>query len=462
MHHEMSESDSASDVAHAGQSVNGAALTFAELGDRIRDAVSALPLGAKRRTSKDPIQKWYPYYAGYSLEFAEAVLRTVRLPERGCVFDPWNGSGTTTLAAARLGYKGRGFDLNPIAALVARARLVNTDDAKGIGGFVREATKKVSANKFNGSDRLLQWLPPPSVAEFRWLQKHITRNLATPGPNQELALIDDHFPPLASFLLLALTRAAKSLVPRRNTSNPTVFRRAEQSSAGRAQLPQSWLNAVIEMGKELPQTRITPTDPWVMVRDARKHSLPPNTVDFTLTSPPYCTRLDYADATNFELAALGPTTDEDYQNLRKELMGAPLVRVPRRPDIPDTWPTAVQDTLRLIRSHPSKASDSYYYKTYWQYFSDAVAVLEQLHVALKPRASAALVVQSSYYKDVEVDLPSLYVEIAKSLGYRATTVHNLPVRTVISSIHPGTKLYRKTWSYRESVVLLAKEPPSNA
>lgn len=425
--------------------------------ERIRSAVTALPSGAKRRHSKDPIQKWYPYYAGYSLEFAEAVLKAAQLPVGGQIFDPWNGSGTTTLAAARLGLNGRGFDLNPVAVLVARARLVNSDDAKGVRGFVREVSKERGKHGVPKQDELLRWLMLSNVEEFRHIQDRIVKSFASPEANVTLSVTDDHFPPLAAFLLLALIRAAKTLVSKKMTSNPTTFHRDPSCVQAKQRLPRLWSDAVVQMGDELPQTCITPTEPWVMVRDARIHSPGVETIDFGLTSPPYCTRLDYADATGFELAALGSMDEKNFQTLRRELMGAPLVRTPDRPDIPKAWPTEVQDILTKVRTHPSKASDSYYYKTYWQYFEDAFSSLKTLHSALKPGAATALVLQSSYYKDVRIDLPALYVELAESVGFEADIAHSLSVRTVISSIHPGTKQYRKCWDYQESVVLLLKE-----
>lgn len=432
-------------------------LAFSQLSESITQAVRLVPGGAKRRASKDPIQKWYPYYAGYSLEFAESVLQAARLERASCVFDPWNGSGTTTLAAARLGLRGVGFDLNPVAAIVARARLVNSSDALGVCGFVRELGSAVFETEPSPQDRLLDWLPAETARAFRHFQWRVLKNFASPEANSPLGISEDRFPPLAAFLLLALTRAAKTSVARRMTSNPAVFRKGPSTDEAGTTLAERWLIAVTDMARELPQVPMTPVEPSVFVRDSRTSSPDSGSVDFTLSSPPYCTRLDYGDTTNFELAAFGPTTGDGFDALRRSLMGAPLVRSRERPEIPSAWPSSVKELLESVRTHPSKASDSYYYKTYWQYFDDAMKSLANVREALKPRCFAALVVQSSYYKDVRVDLPELYVDMAKAVGFESLTAHKTPVRTVISAIHPGTKTYRSTWDYSESVVLLRKE-----
>lgn len=433
------------------------------LAKQIQAAVTVVPGGAKRRATKDAIQKWYPYYAGYSTEFAVAVLRAAKLPVNATILDPWNGSGTTTLAAAKLGLAGRGFDLNPVAVMVARARLVNAEDAKGVRGFIRNIGKR-QLRQYQPSrpDPLNDWLPSRTVAEFRWLQREVTNNFATPSGHALLDVADGRFSPLASFLLLGLVRAAKSLVAARATSNPTIFRRraTKPKSHLKGSLFERWLLTATQMGDELPLTSSTPKEQWVSLGDARHMNLPPGSVDFVLTSPPYCTRLDYADATRFELAATQLMTEDPFAKLRRELMGAPIVRERSRPAVPDSWPESVKRTLASVRGHNSKASDSYYYKTYHQYFSDALRALASIRSCLKAEGTAALVLQDSYYKEIHIDLPNLYVDMGSQCGLRGTIACDIPVRTVLASINPGTKTYRKDWTYRESIVLLRSK--SNA
>ena len=43
----------------------------------------------------------YSYYAGYSLSFAERLIQHLPFDTDSIILDPWNGSGTTTFAAAK-------------------------------------------------------------------------------------------------------------------------------------------------------------------------------------------------------------------------------------------------------------------------------------------------------------------------------------------------------------------------
>jgi hypothetical protein len=340
--------------------------------------------------------------------------------------------------------------------LVARARLVNKDDAKGVHGFARRVvSRSTPAPPCPSNDPLRAWLPKTLVAEFRAIAAQISANFATPAGQATQAPTDEGYSLIASFLLLALIRAARGLVATRTSSNPTNFRAtARKTTFGISGLGPAWLAAVAAMGEQL-QATTTGVDQMISLGDARLLATPRG-ADFVLTSPPYCTRLDYGDATRFEIAAMSPMEHENFDQLRRSLMGVPLVRGKAKPVVPKEWPDSLQTLLGAIRGHQSKASDSYYFKTYYQYFEDLYASLRRISSAMRANSSAAIVVQTSYYKEIPIALPDLFVDVALSLSLDAEVVHRMPVRTVLASIHPGTRRYRSNWKYEESVVLLRK------
>ena len=70
----------------------------------------------------------FPYYAGFSFEWAVSHLKEHIPDATAIILDPWNGSGTTTLAAQSIGVNSIGVDLNPIANVVARLRSSSLTD----------------------------------------------------------------------------------------------------------------------------------------------------------------------------------------------------------------------------------------------------------------------------------------------------------------------------------------------
>jgi len=194
-----------------------------------------------------------------------------------------------------------------------------------------------------------------------------------------------------------------------------------------------------------------------LLGDAKSLPIDDEQVDLVVTSPPYCTRIDYAVSSSFELAALGVGGDMPaYRALRRSLMGTPLARAGAVPQSPTRWPESLRVLLEAIRTHKSKASSSYYFKTFHQYFADAETSLEELHRVLRPGGLGIFVVQTSYYKELCVDLPSLYVDLGESLGFKGRIVGSVPVRRALAQIHPHSLHHRKESKYVEAVVALEK------
>src|SRR5262249_55396125 len=90
-------------------------------------------------------------------------------------------------------------------------------------------------------------------------------------------------------------------------------------------------------------------------------------VDLILSSPPYCTRIDYAVATMPELGLLGYGSDQGFAELRRRLIGTSTVPKLAPPATPEWGPTC-NGFLERVESHPSKASKTYYLKSHLQYF----------------------------------------------------------------------------------------------
>src|SRR5204862_4487117 len=90
-------------------------------------------------------------------------------------------------------------------------------------------------------------------------------------------------------------------------------------------------------------------------------ALEDESVDLALTSPPYCTRIDYTAATRIELAVLAPSMQADPEDLSRRMIGS--TRVPRQEiEISPAWGPRCHDFLEALRRHRSKASSGYYYR----------------------------------------------------------------------------------------------------
>jgi len=72
-----------------------------------------------------PIHRWVPWIAGFASEFVRDAFSRYCQPERQSVLWCWIrfcGVGTTLIEALRCGHDAIGFEINPYAALAARAK----------------------------------------------------------------------------------------------------------------------------------------------------------------------------------------------------------------------------------------------------------------------------------------------------------------------------------------------------
>lgn len=423
-----------------------------------------LPLDAKRPVAREgDIQSWYPYYAGFSEIFARTVLSNSLLPASATVLDPWNGSGTTTYVAEQLGFEALGFDINPVASIVANAKLARPRDAEHVLGLAKRIAKIASSRQPSSqtrSDALVAWLSRSLVAQYRAMEAEILLNLATSRSGIPVRPDHESVPPLASFLLLALMRAARSIARIRAASNPTWIVPEERRHLPRRILAERWLHFVQLMAEDLAlRTKITAARVEVRLGDARMLPISNHSIDLVLTSPPYCTRIDYTVSTSFELATLGLSKEsEGFKALRQACMGSPIARAGRPAPPPESWPEHLSRLLFAIKNHPSKSSSSYYYKMFRQYFGDCEASLLELRRCLKPAATAVLVVQSSYYKDIYIDLPRIYVEMAQGLGFQSEIVSQAEVKRALVSINSRSRRHRESTRYEESILVIENSP----
>ncbi|HET8641928.1 MAG TPA: DNA methyltransferase, partial [Pseudonocardiaceae bacterium] len=251
-----------------------------------------LPPARRRISPKRPptetagLSDIFPYYAGFSFEWAYKVLQENASPG-DTILDPWNGSGTTTLAASLGSYRSIGVDLNPVANVVASIRLMAMGRPTPLPMLEVEVPHCPH-------EPLHAWFSPKAAARIRnW-----ANTLSTyPAPTSALGLV-------------SLFRVVRGLTFNFQSSNPTWVRRVKTDRPPvdlevndidrRVRTEYETLRSRLlagSMSSSLPTALITASSKKLPIRDG--------SVGLVLTSPPYLTRIDYAVAYARELAILG-------------------------------------------------------------------------------------------------------------------------------------------------------------
>ena len=421
-------------------------------------------ISPKRRASAQAgWEGFFPYYAGYPESFASELLSSAGLAKHAKVLDPWNGSGTTTFAASKLMLDAVGVDINPVMAIVARARTLPPSEADSLVALARELLAKAerSVVPVATTDPLASWFGPMTVAWMRGLERAITGSLTSDqtqgtGDIQAVSAI-------AATYYVATFALCRELASAYQTSNPTwlkVARKGQRKAwATRVWMADRFIALVNEMASALaPKAKdgVEAGPIRLLVGDTAGGLALSDKADFVLTSPPYCTRIDYTAATRLQLAVLAPLLTVAKADLSRRMLGS--IRVPDHEVLPTPeWGEACNSFLMDVKKHPSKASAGYYYRTHADYFDKMHRSLGSISQALKSQGAAVLVVQDSYYKDVHNDLPSMISEMAAFHGLGLKRREDFRLSKTLAGSHPHSKAYRKSFEAVESVLCFERE-----
>jgi hypothetical protein len=434
---------------------------------RARDTIRQLEISTPKRDRRLQVgwEGFFPYYAGYPEAFANKVLASARLKSGAVVLDPWNGSGTTTYTAARMGYAAHGFDVNPVMVIVARARLLAPSEADALRPLAAAIIGHLRVHRsITETDPLNAWFTPETAAVVRAIEEEIRRTVVgdltvTPG-GIELSRIAG----TAATLYVALFTACRSLAAPFRGSNPTWLRRPKSHEAkvqvSRGQVVRRFTENVRGMAAALEASyyntsEFNMVETQIKLADTATHDFTPNTVDFVLTSPPYCTRIDYTAATRVELAVLSPFLNSSDLDLSKKMIGS--TRAPKHEiDACADWGSSANQFLRAVKSHSSKASSTYYYRTHLDYFDKMSRSLKRIGAGLRPGGVAVLVVQDSYYKEIHNDLPKILGEMGAVGQLRLIRAEPFTWRHSMSRINRHTRSYQRPSDATESVLCFTK------
>jgi hypothetical protein len=378
-------------------------------------------------------EKFFPYYAGF--------------PE----------------AFARRGYKAIGLDLNPVMVIVSRARMLPFSEIDALEPLAKTILQgAVRRAAVSDADPLLSWFDADTAIILRSIERSINKKLVgsrTLSPDDvDLGQMSS----IAASFYISLFSVARGLTKPFRSTNPTWLRTAATTerriSAERNLVEYLFVAQVEAMAKVLSVDLVRATTEQsfeIRIADSTAPQLSRTRVDAVLTSPPYCTRIDYTAATRVELALIAPFAAIDTGLLGRRMIGS--TRVPTTViERDDSWGPACQRFLRRVERHPSKASDGYYIKTHVDYFDKIARSVDAIARALRPKGAAVLVVQDSFYKDIHNDLPLYVTEIAERRRLVLKRRADFEVRRSMSGINPKTRTYRKSSAAVESVLCFEK------
>lgn len=436
---------------------------------------------AKRtKNERQGVYAWHPYYAGYSEAFVVSAIKYLGLKSSDLLLDPWNGSGTTAFVASQFEIPTLGCEINPVMNIFSTAKssylIYQKETLKNILEEITNLFSALLAKKRNNThiktldipgislddDPLLDFMSESLCNGIRLLYL-VLESINYPKFDISQKLFnslkqnDIKFNPFLNFFKAALFITARQLAGYKGGSNPTWIKTlSNKPQVKKKEILCQFEKTVNAMIKDLELSLISISDNIIHLPiqlDSRSLDIKNNSIDGIITSPPYLTRIDYAMSTKPEILII--SNPKILRQIRESMIGSPVI-VDKNISVNPLWGKTCLQLLEQVKQHRSKAAISYYLPNMLQYFKDAELSLREIIRVLKPNSKALIVVQSSYFKEHEINLGKIYVEIAENLGVKSEIINREIIRSHLAHVNTNSNRYKKNKVYLEDVVCITK------
>lgn len=401
------------------------------------------------------IHRWYPFVEGYSKEFIEDILNELPFVPQ-CALEPFSGSGTTPVELQNHNIKCYSFEVSPFMYLLSKVKLERTYDEKTLLFYrnkvantlsvpiprIREkelipfgntVIQKEGSHKWNFHDTSLD-----GILDIRYA---IRTEVDDKRYNNLFSIA------LASIVLQIsnMFRNGKCLSYKKDWKN-CIYSKDEVHNL--------FLNKIDTVIAE--DIRFISSKPTTIRNsdicyfgDTRKKidTVPDNSIDLIITSPPYLNSRDYTDIYMLELKVLQLVNSyEELRNLRKSTIRSHVQINYSEVNTIDNQ--RLKQCISKMRDSKTKSWNSDILNMINGYFED----MEQLFCAFsrKMRKGGVIYfnVANSAYLGIEVPVDLILGDIAEKNGL---TVREIRKARELKASPQQSKAIRKL---RESVIVI--------
>ncbi len=351
---------------------------------------------------------WHPFPAKFPPQLPNHFIE--QLSEPGdVVLDPMFGSGTTVLEAVRLGRNAIGCDIDPLARLIAKAKLQRlnplvmsrvgrelVEHARRSFSAERHRLEAALAERFDGRTRTFvnYWFRPTQQLELVALLDAIECH----APRETWRFLHMVF----SSTIIAKSGGVSLARDLAHTRPHRVLDKKPKCAFDEFEKRLKLMLAAGASAQPCGEAQILP-------HSAENSGLPTASVDLVVTSPPYANNaIDYMRAHKFSLVWLGWKIEE-LARIRARCLGHDA-KTPRQwSDLPDQC----EDTIvRLGHVDQHKAA------ALRRYFGEMSAVMAEMHRVLKPGKAAIIVVGSSNLRGIDVETHKGLAAVGTRTGFQ--------------------------------------------
>jgi tRNA G10 N-methylase Trm11 len=419
----------------------------------------AFSSASRRKDPRYATHGLHEYKGKFYPQLAKSLFNLAKLEPGQLVLDPFCGSGTVLLECYLNGLKGVGFDMNPLAIRISRAKLniLEVDPYlrdRLLARFQERLDRMESDIRWIASfpsslhDELLSWFPEPVIGKMGWLLNEIS-NVPEGRVREFLEVVVSSIVREVSQQDPRDLRIRRRHEPIKDAPVCDLMKRRLEDQRKRLQhfsercdrSPFQFCNSVASLGDS---------------RDLRTYQsagIAQASVDAVVTSPPYATALPYIDTDRLSILLILGIDSRSRTALEESITGSREIRKKRKSEIEERidasdWSaiksSKAQKLITEVRRRNLNSDGGFRKQNMaallYRYFDDMSVVMKNLDRMLKPKSNAFFVIGDTRTeaggKFVRIESGQVLREGGESLGWSVVDI--IPI-TVTSEDRPHTK-----------------------
>ncbi len=378
-----------------------------------------------------PIHRWFQYPAGFSYKAAEWILNVHSIKTGDIVYDPFVGTGTTSVVCKGRGIESYGVEAHPFVYKIAKLKTTWNYDFR----YLRE-TADDFIFQLNWKINKAHEVDVNQVPE-------LVRKCFSASNLQRLIFIRDQIEAFSITSIRDLFSVALTCALRNASAAATGWpyiapkKRIQEKDGVKCFTEQLYL-MIHDLESTPANFRDTPAH--ILLADARKSPLQDGASDLSFTSPPYLNNYDYADRTRLETYFNGfaSTWREITEKIRSRLIISATTQINRMaynssdiliPDIKSADPLIAREIQAKVNELSGRRKTKGGRKSYdimvGQYFNDLTLSLIDNYRVLKPGACFVLILGDSAPYGVYIPTEEYLGRIGLGVGFREYSITKL-------------------------------------
>ena len=389
---------------------------------------------------------YHTYPAMMIPQIARRLITDFAPVDTTLIFDPYCGTGTTLVEAKLANINAIGTDLNPLAQLISKSKLVNYDIA-----LIKDARNYLSNEcfnfSFNNTDNIKLfefknidfWFSNQSIKEITFLLSLIKEKL-----NKEIT----------DFFLVALSETLREVSYTRNGEFKLYRIPSDKIKTHNPNTFNIFLNKIDRNIKGLKKLNETGTNTKNSVLNFNTCNEFPEKytekkIDFVLTSPPYGdsrTTVAYGQFSRLSNQWLGIV---DANKVDEKLMGGSKKHV--NFEFKSKYAQKELDEIKL--------ADEKRFLEVKEFLIDYKNSIYNVAKSVRPEGRIAYVVGNRRVKNVQIPLDYITVELFEEQGFKhlTTIVREIPNKRMPKENSPTNKIGKKSSTMsNEYIVIMEK------